>query len=395
MKKIISMLTISALALGSIFADVSLEFTQKAYLYGEGGEKLQFSGYDDSKGCVKFTVKNDNAGVLLDIDPKLTQATPDKGSVGFDQYTGWVNFGNGAFKLQSGVWTARSVNRFNGNSGKWKGSEYEKYKYGVAKGTIAQDINNIASVNVKGDKSYSAKSFLSSALTFNTNGFYATGILLGLDDKGKKSAGDYGTLDFCSGFGVEMGMNIGEGSKLTVNLKTPKNKAVAFGAFFENKSLKENLDFVVGYTFGKASDDKFETALDLRASYDLSETVKVTTMHNLSYYTKGLEYYDTNTEGFVNLKNGQFDLWDMVSLSVKTSDNILVMLTAQWEYNDLREKNNTVDKDRKSTLELIPSVTYTATKGVDVSSGLIIKTTGWGEPSTAKFAIPFLLHVAL
>ncbi len=384
MKKIISMLTISALALGSIFADVSLEFTQKAYLYGEGGEKLQFSGYDDSKGCVKLTAKNDNAGVLLDIDPKITQA--DAKSVALDQYTGWVNFGGGAFKFQSGVWTARSVNRFNGNSGKWKGSEYEKYKYGVARGAIAKDINNIASIN--------GTSYLSSALTYKTDSFYATGLLLGLDKTGKKATGNYGTLDLCSGFGVEMGMNIGEGSKLTLNLKTPANKAVAFGAFFENKSLKENLDFVVGWSFGKDATDKLETALDLRASYALNETVTITTMHNLSYYGNGAQRYDDTAKALKALTHTQFDLWDMVSLGIQASDNILVMLTAEWEYNNLRELDN-AGNERDSSLEIIPSVKYTATKGVDVSTGLIIKTTGWGEPSTAKFAIPFLLHVAL
>lgn len=379
MKKIISMLTISALALGSIFADVSLEFTQKAYLYGLNGEKLQFSGYDDTKGDVKLTVKNENAGVLLDIDPKITQA--DSKSVAFDQYTGWVNFGGGAFKLQSGVWTARSVNRFNGNAGKWAGAEYEKYKYGVANGTVAKDINNIASIN--------GTTYLSTALSYNAEGFYLTGLLLGLDKTGKKDAGTYGTLDLCSGFGAEMGLNIGEGSKLTVNFKTPANKAVAVGAFFENKTLKENLDFVVGWSFGKNAANNFETAIDLRASYALSETVTVTTMHNLAYYAAGM-----TKNGETPNANAQFDLWDMLSFGVKASDKVLVMLTAEWEYRDLRDKNS-AKPGVNGNLEIIPSIKYTATKGVDVSSGLIIKTTGWSEPSTAQFAIPFLLHVAL
>ena len=386
MKKIISMLTISALALGSIFADVSLEFTQKAYLYDQDGNKLRFSGYDDSKGCVKFTVKNDNAGVLLDIDPKINQG--DTKSVALDQYTGWVNFGNGAFKLQSGVWTARSVNRFNGNSGKWKGSEYEKYKYGVANGSLAKDVNNIAAIN--------GTSYLSTAVSYNADGFYLTGLLLGLDDK--KTAGYYGKHDVCSGFGAEMGLKIGEGTKLTVNLKTPANKQIAFGAFVENTSLKENLDFVAGWSFGNDNGSgSFETAIDLRASYNLSETVTLTTMNNLSYYGAGASRWDSSlvTPAFVNVTNGQFDLWDMLSVGVKASDNILVMLTAEWEYTDLWHKNLTKVNQHNGTLEIIPSVKYMPTKGVDVSAGLIINTTGWSEPSSAKFAIPFLLHVAL
>ena len=374
MKKIISMLTVSALALGSIFADVSLEYTQKAYLYTLDGDKLQYTGYDNNKGDVKFTVKNDNAGILLDIDPKITQE--EAKTVEFDQYTGWVNFGDGKYKLQSGVWTARSVNRFNGNAGKWKADEYEKYKYGVSKkDSIATDINNIASVN--------GTSYLSSAVTYNGDGFYATALLLGLDKTGGKATDGkrtgYGTLDLYSGFGVEAGIELGEGSKLTVNFKSPANKKIALGAFYENKTLKEDLDFVAGWSFG--NDDAtgyFETAIDLRASYALNEKVTLTTMNNLSYYS------DTT----------QFDLWDMVSFGMKTSDKVLVMLTAEWEYKDFRHKNVN-SGEHKGELELIPSVKYTATKGVDVSSGLIIKTTGWSEPSSAKFAIPFLLHVAL
>ena len=387
MKKIISMLTVSALALGSIFADVSLEYTQKAYLYTPNGDKLQYTGYDNNKGCVKFTVKNDNAGILLDIDPKITQS--EVKTVEFDQYTGWVNFGDGKYKLQSGVWTARSVNRFNGNAGKWKGDEYEKYKYGVSKkDSIATDINNIASVN--------GTSYLSSAVTYNGDGFYATALLLGLDKTGGQATDGkrkgYGTLDLYSGFGVEAGIELGEGSKLTVNFKSPENKKIALGAFYENKTLKEDLDFVAGWSFG--SDDAsgyFETAIDLRASYALNEKVTLTTMNNLSYYSTG----NTTKLGASNGEShGQFDLWDMVSFGVKTSDKILVMFTAEWEYLDLMHRNTKSDS-HNGTLDLIPSVKYTATKGVDVSSGLIIKTTGWSEPASAKFAIPFLLHVAL
>ena len=386
MKKIISMLTVSALALGSIFADVSLEFTQRAYLYDQSGNKLKYTGYGDNKGCVKFTAKNDNAGILLDIDPKMVQ--DETKTIPLDQYTGWVNFGDGSFKLQSGVWTARSVNRFNGNAGKWNGAEYEKYKYGVANGSYAKDINNIASIN--------GTSYLSSAVTYKGDGFYATALLLGLDKTGGKATDGkrtgYGTLDLYSGFGVEAGIELGEGSKFTVNLKTPANKQMALGAFYENKTFKEDLDFVAGWSFG--NDDasgKFETAIDLRASYALNEKVTLTTMNNLSYYSTG---NTTKLDASNGESHGQFDLWDMVSFGVKTSDKILVMFTAEWEYLDLMHRNTKSDS-HNGTLDLIPSVKYTATKGVDVSSGLIIHTTGWSEPASAKFAIPFLLHVAL
>lgn len=355
MKKIIAALSVTALALCAAFADVSLEYTQKADFIGDNGN-LKYTGYAKNKGCVKFTLKNDNAGVQLDVDPTIAKGAEGTKSVEFDHYYGWVNFFNGAFTLQSGVWETRSVNRMNKDAGKWEGAQYERYKYGVANGAVAKDINNIATVN--------GTTALSTSLTYKADGLYATGILV-------TNAYDAASgINSQSGWGVETGMNIGEGSKLTAMFKNPAKDTYAFAGFLENKTVKENLDFVAGFTFGRAAGKTIELAIDARARYDLADNLAITTMNNLTY------------------KDKDFSIWDMVSLTLKASEKLDVLMTVHWEYQNF-------DTPENGKLDFVPSVKYTAAKGVDVSSGIIIKTTGWRKPTTAEVEIPFMLHVAL
>ena len=355
MKKIIAALSVTALALCAAFADVSLEYTQKADFIGDNGN-LKYTGYAKNKGCVKFTLKNDNAGVQLDVDPTIAKADEKTRTVEFDHYYGWVNFFNGAFTLQSGVWETRSVNRMNKDAGKWEGKQYERYKYGVANGAVAKDINNIATVN--------GTTALSTSLTYKADGLYATGILV--TNPYDAASG----INSQSGWGVETGMNIGEGSKLTAMFKNPAKDTYAFAGFLENKTLKENLDFVAGFTFGRAAGKTIELAIDARARYDLKDNLAITTMNNLTY------------------KDKDFSIWDMVSLTLKASEKLDVLMTVHWEYQNF-------DTPENGKLDFVPSVKYTAAKGVDVSSGIIISTSGWKKPNTATVEIPFMLHVAL
>ncbi len=82
MKKIISMLTISALAFGTVFADVSLEYTQKGIIAKSTGSdtssKLDLNGYAaDISGDVVFTLSNDVAGASVTVDPNYAEAGRD------------------------------------------------------------------------------------------------------------------------------------------------------------------------------------------------------------------------------------------------------------------------------------------------------------------------------
>ena len=365
MKKIILALSVTALALSATFADVSLEYTQKANIIGDSGN-LKYTGYAKNKGTLKFLLKNDTSGVQLEVEPTIAKGNEGTKTIEPNHYFGWVNFGEGAFQLQSGVWETRSVNRMTADAGKWEGSQYERYKYGVMGGSSGKDVNNISTVN--GTKS------LASQLKYNAGDFYIEGLLV-------ESAYDTSSgLNPKSGWAAEAGLNLGEGNKLVVDFKNSKKDDYAIAAFFENKTFKEDLDFVVGATIGRPASKNIEYGIDARARYTLSDNMVLTTMNNLSYLGSS--------------QSPKYSIWDMVSVAVTASDNLKVLMTVEWEHPDLLNVGGTPD-NAQGKLDFIPSATYTVGKGVDMSAGLIIATTGWSKPTTATVNVPFILKVAL
>lgn len=395
MKKIISALTISALALGSIFADVSLEYTQKGYISSNENntsKKLDLNGYSEKiTGDVAFTLSNENAGVAFVVTPYYK----DEGRTGslqddtdfFDQYYGWVNFFGGKMKLQSGVWKTRSVNRLNQDAGVWEDNEYEMCHYGIVGSKIGQDITRLASIN--------GKKALSTALTFHTDSFYATGAIITNNFKTS------GTTSTKSGFALETGLNLDENTKVQAILKTPEDQKIAFGLFLDKSKITikdRTFDIVAGVTiasdFGTAGakatnpedtsssvtlNKGFEAAVDLRLRYELSDSVAITSMNNVSYL---------GTKTASNGENGVFNVWDMVSVALKATDTIKVQVTGEWVYQDLSVGHN-------GYFSVTPGVVVTPMKDISITSGLIIRTYGWSKPTDTSFAIPFILHVAL
>lgn len=372
MKKIISMLTISALALGSIFADVSLEFNHKGML-AQDGARFKYAGYDDSTGCVVFKVSNDNAGVVVDFDPAINQANSK--SLKLDQYYGWAKLGEGAFKIQSGVWVERKVNRLKDDAAHWADNEYERYKYGVQKtgaSGVAQDITNLTYI---ADRDLRA---LATAVTFNTENIFVTAAAV---------SNEFGTAGFekelKSGFAFEGGLKVNDNNKLNFVLKTPKADDLGLGFFWENTSLKEGLDFVAGLSIDRPKNTAACFAIDLRARYELSETATLTTMNKF-------QMDNTPVVG----TGRSYSIWDMVSLAVKASETVKVTLTGHWQYRDLFSCADPNGAGR-GKLDFIPGVTYSPVSNVDLSTGLVIETTGWPRAVTATYKIPVVLHVEL
>ena len=389
MKKIISALTISALALGSVFADISLAYTQKGIITKSNGSdtssKLDLNGYkakvtDD----VVFSLSNDLAGVVVDVDPYYEEAgrvNMANNTSFFDQYYGWVKFFDGSMKLQSGVWGSRSVNRMNKDAGKWESAEYERYKPGIIGGLLGSDISRTAAFN--------GNTALSTALTYSSDLFTVTAVAISNDYK--TNTGTVTTETTKSGFGAEVAVNLDENTKIQAILKSPFDQSIAFAAFVDKKNFDikgQSIDFLAGATFAQGAyntstysdSSSYEFGADFRARYELNDKVAVTTMNNLSYLGWA------STSGTKNAR--YYILWDMVSLACMVSDNLKVMATLEWEYNDLFAEN-------KGVLELIPSVTYIVGPGADISAGIILNTNQWPNPTTASISVPFILHVAL
>lgn len=381
MKKIISTLTISALALGSIFADVSLEYTQKGYISSNGdgsSKKLDLNGYKDSiTGDVVFKVSNDTAGVVLDVDPYYTdtgKVKVQKDEKFFDQLYGWVNFFGGAAKLQTGVWKTRSVNRLNQDAGSWEDSEFEAFPLGVVPGvtvsgkngkdfkigdtrTPGTDITRLASV--KGEY----KGNVTTALTYNMGGFYVTGALI---------TSDFNTT-IKSGFGFEVGYSVNDDTKIQGFFKTVTDQEIALAVFMDKRALtikNFKFDFVTGFTLDNGDKNGLNFAVDFRARSEITEKLALTTMNNLSYVGRA------------------FSLWDMVSAAFKLTETLKAQFTGEWYYRNL-------EVGRQGYLSVIPGVVYSPVDGVDITAGIIIRTSGWSRPNESSISIPFVLHVAL
>lgn len=359
MKKIISTAA-AVLAFSMAFADVSVEFTQAGYLSSdrEGKSvKLDVNGYDDDKkvtGCVVTEISNEFAGVVFDFDPYIRDTGRDyvdNASNGmFDQYYGWVNFMGGKAKLQSGVWASRSVNRMKKDAGSWENSEYEVFKPGVINGSIAKDVTNLTEGN------------LSTQITYSLDNGYAKAAIV---------SSDYGASSLKSGFALEGGFNINEDTNVKVYFKNLKDQEIAFAVFGESTGLKEGLDLVAGFTAGNAKTESgFEYALDVRARYELNDKIAFTTMNNISS------------------ANEDYALWDMLSVAYKLSDKTKLTVTGEWYYKDL-------SAEKAGALSIIPGITYSPCDGADITTGLILETTGWKKPSTSSISIPVVLHVAL
>lgn len=359
MKKIISTAA-AVLAFSMAFADVSVEFTQAGYLSSDRGEKsvkLDVNGYDGDKkvtGCVVTEISNEFAGVLFDFDPYIKDVGRDyvdkASNKMLDQYYGWVNFMGGKAKLQSGVWESRSVNRMKKDAGSWENSEYEAYKPGVINGSIADDVTNLTEGN------------LSTQIAYSLDNGYAKAAIV---------SSDYGASSLKSGFALEGGFNINEDTNVKVYFKNLKDQEIAFAVFGESTGLKEGLDLVAGFTAGNAkTEDGFEYAFDVRARYELNDKIAFTTMNNISSTNK------------------VYALWDMLSVAYKLSDKTKLTVTGEWCYADLSE-------EKDGDLSIIPGITYSPCDGADITTGLILETKGWKNPSKSSISIPVVLHVAL
>ncbi len=385
MKKILSTLAASAILAGTAAAaDVSLEFTQGALLAGKNSKtdgtpmdneyrKLDLNGYMfRTSGDVTFSVSTDDVGVTLTIDPyyeekgKVADGTGDK--TFFSEYYGWVNFFEGQMQLKSGVYETRSLNLMDDGGWNWLDDQYARYKPGVVNGSAAEDIANLT--NGK----------LAMQLSYETDSIYVAGAVVDADG----TDGKYGAFDSKAGFAFEFGVAATEDITLSAYLRTLENDKFGFGLFMEHSAftLKDKeFDVLAGLTLGQTSSSgssNFEWALDLRAQHELSDTVTLTTMHNLSSSPSQNSAKDNST----------YSIWDMASVAVQTSEEITVSFTVEWEYTDLTKGGN-------GKLDFFPSVTYSPCEGVDLSGGLIIKTSGWSHANNVDYAVPVVLHVAL
>lgn len=388
MKKIITALTVTAMALSAAFADVSLEFKQMAYIFADDADPTEsdttkqnktgtldlFTGYSSaSAGNLKFTAKKDNVGVEFTIKPTINNSG---NTIAWNNYYGWAKLLENQLELRAGRWESRTVNRYNGFAGNYEGYWYERYKPGTMTGN-AKDINRLTSKELAAQLNYKLD-----------GGMWVTGALI------KSNYDPKSGIQSKSGWAAEFGTNVGEGTTLIVDFKNLKQDQYAFGVFGRNTTLKEGLDFQAGVIFDRAakSSDNFVCAADFRAQYDLGDNLALITMNNLTYDATNASANDA----------AKFMLWDMVSLAVTATENATINLTVQWEHDDLMNADRStetakrkINHNAEGKVTLSPMVNYVVAKGVDFSAGMNVEITGWSTPSTTIFNIPLVFHVKM
>lgn len=391
MKKMITVLALSALTFGSVFAEVKLGFTSKSLIANKNASglasTLDFDGYKaKSTADVVFEIKNDKAGVCFKMDPYPSGS----GAGSWDNYTkeyyGWVKVLEGTTTIQSGKWDNRDVQRYAGEAWKWEGAEYETYKPGVQDGLIAKDITNIPTLN--------GTRVLSTTVAYKAGDLFVRAALNknNYNDDSKNPNG----VEFKSGFGAEVAYTLPGLVKINAVLKNPEYKVFGFGLFAEIKAVKD-LGIMAGFSYGGAAKESQlahknaannglnaaykETGIDLRVRYQATETVSFVTMNNLTYKN----YDDDGVQGV-------YSIWDMFSVTAKVDDTLSLQGTIQWTYADLSVNN-------QGKMEFVPSVKITPVKEAFFQVGVIFTTSNWGTGSdkitSDAVKIPFIFNVAL
>ena len=416
MKKIVSVLAISALALGSVFAEISLSFTQRSYVSKKTGKqvvKFDLDGDDELSGagdCVTFEFSNEVAGVVLDFDPIATA----KSLPGLHEYYGWVNVLDGALTFQSGVWDTVNTHELDDDGGYWDDAQYAKYGLGVRDGIIAQNIANLTAFVLEDDADdLVADPGLAFAATYNNTdlGLFVTAAAI-RNANGYVGNGEKSKDDCYAGFALEAGFSLPDLLNLNLIVKNQAKETFAVGLFAELVAVK-NFDVLFGASFGTASkkslisksyvgadgnpvegridDDTGEVlsyqssaynelGFDLRARWQITNRVALTTMNNVSY-TKWSE-----------ADEGVLSVWDMLSVSAKANDTIRLTATAEWDYADISQNGI-------GELSLIPGIEISVAEEARFTTGFIANFDGFGSGvdnvGAKSFAIPFIFHVGL
>ena len=358
MKKIVAAAAAALLLAGAAFAaDISFSYTGSNYFKSSGGNL----SYNNRTDCMSITLSSATSGVCLDFD------TTDGKSFAQDSYYGWLNFGipTGNLEITAGVWNSRYVNRVNTDAGDLEGKDFEAYKPGVINGTIGNDSDNLTEGKIAMVAAYTNDDLLPGKLmvklglaksTWNPDASSAT------STTGNKEPVD-GDLSLASGFVGEIAYNAADLLNVNLAVKSYVKNNYSFALFVSPLNINK-VDLTVGGTFAivkpwnsTAKDwgnDGSEWGIDLRGRYKLSDTLSVTTMHNLSSGYDSIA--DTNT----------MILWDMLNVNYIMDEQITLGCTLNAEFNNL-------DSDHVFTganVTTSPYVAIKATERVSVTTSM-------------------------
>lgn len=335
---------VGALIAGAAFADMSFTYTGSAILGGTS-KKIDSADRND---CFNLAFSNEIAGAVLDFD--ITDDT----KLALDNYYGWLTFAlpAGSLQITSGKWTARNVNRVNGDAGDLDAYQnyFEMFKPGVINGIIARDIDNLTGVTKDDGSAVEKKMATVLAYTLNDTLPGSLMVKFGLVDS------DYNDADseyiIKSGFVGEVCYAQEDVIKLNLAVKNLKKDVYGFGLFVSPLGI-ENLDLTAGFSMGTSNQedvDYTEMGFDLRARYALSDKFALTTMHNYS----SVDNDGTETKA----------MWNMLGASYVAGENIRFIASISNIVNDFDAAVGT-----KCQFDITPACEIKASEKATVTAG--------------------------
>lgn len=368
MKKIVSVLLVTALVCGSLFAQVKLNYRTQANIVtyekdkGKDGNLSFFNlhGDDayakDAKDTLAISLDGEAGGVAAEFDVMVVgekKITPSK-------YYGWLNFGN--LKFTAGNFDSRYTGRvqygadYNGVVG-----EYVKLG-GLKNASMILDADNFGTLNGSGKHSMVADYTFSigeSDKLLVKAAVHEEDIKL--NDTTKWVASSLGLAYSMSSVGTFEGI-----------FRNTAKDTYVFGAYIRPNKLVSGLDAVAGFTMGMGK-DVTEMGIDVRAIYKLDALTLGTNM-NFTKYT-----------------NDKWGTWVGGTAAYALNDTVTAKLVGSYI-----DESGTVDKDGKKGIKTVNGLLgaeFTAMKNAKISTGVEVRYDL--DKESTKVYVPCILRVKL
>ena len=370
MKKIVSVLLVTALVWGSLFAQVKLNYRTQANIvtYGKDKDKdgtLSFfnlhgdDAYDkNAKDTLAISLDGEAGGVAAEFDVMVV----DEKKITPTKYYGWLNFGN--LKFTAGNFDSRYTGRVQyGADYKGVVGEYVKLG-GLDKASMIRDADNFGALNGTGTHSMIAD------YTFSIGESDKLLVKAAVHEKDIKLNDT--TNWVASSLGLAYSMS-SVGTFEGIFRNTAKDTYV-FGAYIRPNKLVSGLDAVAGFTMGMGKDaaDKSvtEMGIDVRAIYKLDALTLGTNM-NFTKYT-----------------NDKWGTWVGGTAAYALNDTVTAKLVGSY-IDESDEPNNKGTK----TVNGLLGAEFTAMKNAKISTGVEVRYDL--DKESTKVYVPCILRVKL
>ena len=361
MKKIVSVLLVTALVCGSLFAQVKLNYRTQANIvtYEKDKDKdgtlsfFDLEKYGSAKDTLAISLDGEAGGVAAEFDVKFDSITPSK-------YYGWLNFGN--LKFTAGKFDSRYTGRvqygadYNGVVG-----EYVKLG-GLKLASMILDADNFGVLN--GTVTHS----MIADYTFSIGESDKLLVKAAVHEKDIKLNDT--TNWVASSLGLAYSMS-SVGTFEGIFRNTAKDTYV-FGAYIRPNKLVSGLDAVAGFTMGMGK-DVTEMGIDVRAIYKLDALTLGTNM-NFTKYT-----------------NDKWGTWVGGTAAYALNDTITAKLVGS--YIDESGTVNTKGEKGDKTVNGLLGAEFTAMKNAKISTGVEVRYDL--DKESTKVYVPCILRVKL